>query len=979
MIELLFLLIVGLVIWAVARKPQSKDDPALRAKVYQVNKQWMDYIAAQYRKAKTENEKKLLVSMLQDLQKQGMPSPAETYTNGLASSEPFSIATPQSTAAATVSPGNEWQVPEHATASTAKLAVDTYRTPTPVATPVQRPALDNTSILLYFSAFLLVAAAGLFVAFGSVSGGVKTFIIALVALFLYALGFWVWYGKPLLRQAGMTFIALGIILAPLVGVAAYVYTFRGSGEVVWLITSLACLGLYTHALWALKNPLLEYVLIGTFVSLFESAVSVIDLPVYYYGWALAAVGILIQIMQIASKREYTMDAPTSISANVLLPLSLLVSLWMVPKHGATQLGVSLLFGALYYGLVAWRSADGYRQNAAVAAHSMGLAAIALLTYGLHESWPEAALALLIFALPQLVLIMLRSGKMIESVATVLLSSLVLTIPIAWEEPKMALVSALALGAVSVVCWWRQRRAGCYQLAVGALITAILIGVLRIAEGSDMGLYISILSLSLLASQVTLLYFLRGTTYDNSVWRAGFQALAVTTLAIAMIAAFFVTPAQVLFVVTAAASILLPLVYWDNKQAWSLVGGLVFVVTLLVTVPSEGHWLAAILLLLFSNVGILALSKQESNRWLIMAAGLLLPVGVGRLILTDVDFNFYSIVYFVFTVLFVSARWLAIKRSNFTETGMAYSAGYALAGIASIALSVQAWQWLPILICIGLGLLMLFNAHYIEKQPVLAVAFPVLLQVGLWLVYEPQNTVLTLSLSASLALLGYLYGAARNVPRQSTTGYIQITSLILLYAPLLMYFGGRVWWPMPWILLAAGAATLHYVRHGFQNERELAGGVILLGVWALMYFYGVRNVQAYTHVLAALFAGYAFWRARRGEKENSDKYVITALASATVPLVLQALFGTAGDLYGWWLLIEQVAIMLLGMALGNKLMVRWGLYVALASVLYQLRGLGWAALAVLAVFLMVLAIYRLQKHSASSGKIDENPPHIDKAP
>ena len=30
MIELLFLLIVGLVIWAVARKPQSKDDPALR-------------------------------------------------------------------------------------------------------------------------------------------------------------------------------------------------------------------------------------------------------------------------------------------------------------------------------------------------------------------------------------------------------------------------------------------------------------------------------------------------------------------------------------------------------------------------------------------------------------------------------------------------------------------------------------------------------------------------------------------------------------------------------------------------------------------------------------------------------------------------------------------------------------------------------------------------------------------------------------
>jgi hypothetical protein len=48
-------------------------------------------------------------------------------------------------------------------------------------------------------------------------------------------------------------------------VAAYSYVFTGSGALVWLVTSLACFGLYVHAFLVLKHPLLEYVLIGTFV------------------------------------------------------------------------------------------------------------------------------------------------------------------------------------------------------------------------------------------------------------------------------------------------------------------------------------------------------------------------------------------------------------------------------------------------------------------------------------------------------------------------------------------------------------------------------------------------------------------------------------------------------------------------------------------------------------------------------------------
>lgn len=57
-------------------------------------------------------------------------------------------------------------------------------------------------------------------------------------------------------------------------------------------------------------------------------------------------------------------------------------------------------------------------------------------------------------------------------------------------------------------------------------------------------------------------------------------------------------------------------------------------------------------------------------------------------------------------------------------------------------------------------------------------------------------------------------------------------------------------------------------------------------------------------------------------------------------------------------------MLLGMTIRDSFVTRWGLYAAVAAVLFQLRGLGWAALAFLAIFIIGLALYRLQKADAS---------------
>jgi len=55
-------------------------------------------------------------------------------------------------------------------------------------------------------------------------------------------------------------------------------------------------------------------------------------------------------------------------------------------------------------------------------------------------------------------------------------------------------------------------------------------------------------------------------------------------------------------------------------------------------------------------------------------------------------------------------------------------------------------------------------------------------------------------------------------------------------------------------------------------------------------------------------------------------------------------------------------MLIGMALGKGFVARWGLFVATAAVLYQLRNLGYLALGVLALVLIGIAVYSLQKHN-----------------
>jgi formate hydrogenlyase subunit 3/multisubunit Na+/H+ antiporter MnhD subunit len=96
-------------------------------------------------------------------------------------------------------------------------------------------------------------------------------------------------------------------------------------------------------------------------------------------------------------------------------------------------------------------------------------------------------------------------------------------------------------------------------------------------------------------------------------------------------------------------------------------------------------------------------------------------------------------------------------------------------------------------------------------------------------------------------------------------------------------------------------------------------------------------------------------------------VIALFLVATVPMVLQALSGTSGGTYGLILIVQQIGFMVIGIAINQRFLLRAGLWVALGSVLYQLKGLGWAFLAIVAIILIGIAMYRLQRHDDGQPK------------
>jgi hypothetical protein len=117
---------------------------------------------------------------------------------------------------------------------------------------------------------------------------------------------------------------------------------------------------------------------------------------------------------------------------------------------------------------------------------------------------------------------------------------------------------------------------------------------------------------------------------------------------------------------------------------------------------------------------------------------------------------------------------------------------------------------------------------------------------------------------------------------------------------------------------------------------------------------------YTHIWAVYLAG-AAWYVRQvgGTRDTYHVVGYLALTVLTLPVVIDAL----GDSpYGaLLLLLEQSAILVIGVVSRRRLVAYWGAVVLIGTVLYLLRALGYLQLILIAFAFITYAVLRLLRH------------------
>jgi len=659
---------------------------------------------------------------------------------------------------------------------------------------------------------------------------------------------------------------------------------------------------------------------------------------------------------------------------------------IIPTQGYWQFGVSLLLGALYYGLESWRATESSNKASfAVASHVSLIVGLLSIFYGATHSVLQTGIFLSILSFAHVIIMLTNRSKneseIIQNIATTMLVSTIVSIFMLVDNMPI-LTSVLGLFVLqSLFVWWRQKRADAYVLATLSWIALPLVfGTLTLAPQLPINQLI-ILSIATLLAHICFYLFITRPRSDEASLETGRSMLLVQVATITG-TILFASPGIVLGSLFVVSLALLALSLIDKDNVWEVSSGIVISFAV-IRCWNDVLLLASLMVALAYNILLALRFRSEANRWFSTMLWLLWPIGLGGLTTSQhwsVDQYAWSYIgvmlglvvsrAFARGVVFASSK---IPMSAYAKTAsFSYVVGYITAGSLAVIISLSSSDsQLHATAILGiLSIIIFFLAWVVEKSPKIIAIQPVLVQLMLISGLRPANigSSLTIFVLSSMLLAIACYAIHRlSEQDEGSARYISpefgrfavITSFVPLGSTM---YASEISWAMPLGLFVSGAILLDYWRTQTQAYKEISVGIMTASVMWYLHYLGFREVQIYSHILALMFAGFAWWRYALKENEVSDNYIYIALGTTTLPLIMQALSGEAGGLYGWWLLIEQVVFMLIGMAIRKRFVIMWGLYVAVGSVLYQLRGLGYAAVAVLAVFVIGIAVYQLQKYN-----------------
>ncbi len=379
-------------------------------------------------------------------------------------------------------------------------SVESHHAPTPAPAPASAQdwlsrdisaslhTLDNINLLLFLGAFLVVVSAGIFVGynFSTLSGGFKTGFLAVFAGVFYGAGLVLFLRAPKLRPAGSTFAGIGLVLLPLVGLAAYNFTAAHDfGRLVWLITSLVTLAAYIATLAITRQTYIAYLMAFTSLSVFEAGISLINVPIYWFGWGMGLTALL--LLTIDRWRGLWGDSSQSlkVSANIFVPVSLFFSMFLAGDNGLSQFGVTIGLAGAFYGVMAMRYA---KATSGTAYFALALASLpAALGVGLWDQLPSGTVAVVLLAVAAAYLVLGWTARAalgrhwLTALGVIAGCAPLVAAVITLDQPRLLLLSLALASAISALFAVWLRSSGLALLAILPALAAPYVLVRQVVE------------------------------------------------------------------------------------------------------------------------------------------------------------------------------------------------------------------------------------------------------------------------------------------------------------------------------------------------------------------------------------------------------------------------------------------------------------------------------------------------------------------
>ncbi len=291
---------------------------------------------------------------------------------------------------------------------------------------------------------------------------------------------------------------------------------------------------------------------------------------------------------------------------------------------------------------------------------------------------------------------------------------------------------------------------------------------------------------------------------------------------------------------------------------------------------------------------------------------------------------------------------------------AFRVGYLLALMWLFIYGFAGDWYVGAIAWFGIGLI-LCAISYVESKP--WVISPSLLAGNISLLITLDGTHMK---SAAMALI--LAGLAQVIywmlifSKLATRRAAWARNTEIVVTGLVLFSGLPESWGYGAITIGLGAMLLKEVWAKAHVYREISILIIHVGILWLLHALGVREFQVYSQSVALVIFLFAWWRRKLGHSHSLvNGYLWTAVLTFTLPMVIQAITSDK-TIYSYLVLVEHVILIIVSILYKRATFAWWGIAVVVASMLYQLRKLRYAALAFLGAFIIGLAVYFLLRYN-----------------